>query len=83
MANPWDFLSAWAIDNVHPVGVFDPPDGLASSLAEQCLRAARAAGFKEGAIIKAAGGDLQGFMLSELESGTNAELRRQAEQDRT
>jgi len=83
MANPWDFLSAWAIDNVHPVAVFDAPDALASSLAQQCLRAARSAGFKEDAIIKAAGGDLQGFMLSELETGANAELNRRMERDKS
>lgn len=83
MANPWDFLSAWSADNVHPVGVFDPPEGIASRLAEQCLRAGRAAGFKEDAIIKAAGGDLQGFILSELEDGANAELRRRMERDKT
>jgi len=83
MANPWDFLRAWAVDNVHPVGLFDPPDGLASTLAEQCLRDGRAAGFKEDSIIKAAGGDLQGFMRSQLEDGANSELRRRMERDKT
>jgi hypothetical protein len=83
MANPWDFLSKWAADHVQTVAVFDAPDSLASHLAEQRLRDARAAGFKEDAVVKAAGGDLQGFMLAELETAANAELRHQVDRDRS
>ena len=83
MANPWEFLSKWAADNVQPVAVFDAPDSLSSHLGEQCLRAGRAAGIKEDAIIKAAGGDLQGFMRAERETAANAELQRQVSRDRS
>jgi len=81
MANPWDFLSKWAKENTQPVAAFGA-DAIASHLAEQCLRDARRAGFKEDAIIKAAGGDLQGFLLSEIDSAANAEVQRQVDKDK-
>ncbi|MFL9503487.1 hypothetical protein ACJMQP_25845 [Rhodopseudomonas palustris] len=83
MGNPWEFLSKWTEDYTQPAAIFDPPDSLASSLAEQCLRAARSAGFTERAIIKAAGGDLQSFMQSEIESAANRELQRLTDKDRS
>jgi hypothetical protein len=82
MANPWDFLSKWSTDHTQPVAILNPPDALVSQLAEQCLRAARAEGFKEDTIIRAANGNLQGFLRSELESAANAEVQRQVNRDR-
>jgi hypothetical protein len=76
MANPWEFLEAWARENVHATAFGD--EASAHQLAKDCLEAAKKAGITEAAITKAAGGNLSDFLLSELESAANAEKARLA-----
>ena len=76
MANPWEFLEAWARENVQPSGY--NADGVAKQLARECLQAAARAHINEAAVIKAAGGNLETFMLTELESAANQEVNRLA-----
>jgi hypothetical protein len=80
MGNPWEFLEAWAKENVH--GILFGDEETARQLAKSCLEAAKKAGISEAAITKAAGGNLSDFLLSELESAANAEARRLAEKDK-
>jgi hypothetical protein len=80
MANPWDFLEAWAKENVHATAFGD--EATASQLAKNCLEAAKKAGNDEASITKAAGGNLSDFFLSELESAANAEVARLAAKDK-
>jgi hypothetical protein len=80
MANPWEFLEAWARENVHAAAFGD--EATAHQLAKDCLEAAKKAGIAEAALTKAAGGDLSDFFLSELETAANAEERRLTEKDR-
>lgn len=80
MANPWDYLKAWASEHVQATAYDDEPT--AKKLAEECLRDARKAGVHPDGVIKAAGGDLIGFFLSELNSAANAEAARLEGKDR-
>jgi hypothetical protein len=81
MANPFEFLRDWARDNVNAT-VFDD-DATANLLAAQCLGAARDAGIGVAGVIKAAGGNLAGFFLSELDSAANTELDRLVSDDKS
>jgi uroporphyrinogen-III decarboxylase len=76
MANPWEFLRDWCSEHVNPTG-YDDTTG-AEYLANECLRDAKKAGISQAALIKAAGGNLASFMLSELESAVNREVDRLA-----
>jgi hypothetical protein len=71
MADPWNFLEGWAKENVHATAFSD--EATARQLAHNCLEEAKKAGIAEAGIIKAAGGNLSDFLLSELESAANAE----------
>jgi hypothetical protein len=79
MANPWEFLSKWVENHVHATAYDD--DGTAKNLAAQCLEAAKKAGISAASVIKAAGGNLQSFMLDALNSAVNREVDRQASKD--
>ena len=74
--NPFDFLSKWCEEHVNPTA-YDDEAG-AKLLASQCLGDAKAAGFSQDAITKAAGGNLASYMLTELESAASKELDRLA-----
>ena len=80
MANPWEFLEAWAKENVQAILFGD--EETARQLAKNCVEAAKNAGITEAELTKAAGGNLSDFLLSELESAANAEERRLAAKDR-
>ncbi len=80
MRNPYEFLRDWAREHVNPTAYDDEPT--AKILAQECLRDARQAGYSEAGIIKAAGGNLENFMLSELESAVNREVERLAAKDK-
>jgi hypothetical protein len=79
--NPWDFLDGWANDKVHAT-VYDDK-ATAKVLASQCLEEARVAGFYDASIIKAAGGNLESFMLDRLNQAANAEVNRLVDKDRS
>jgi hypothetical protein len=81
MANPFEFLRDWARENVN-VTVFDD-DATAKLLTAQCLSAARDAGIRVAGVIKAAGGNLAGFFLAELDSAVNTELDRLMSDDKS
>jgi len=76
MANPYEFLRNWVREHVNATTYEDTAG--AKSLASECLRDAKKAGISEAAVIKAAGGNLASFMLSELESAANSEVERLA-----
>jgi hypothetical protein len=80
MANPWNFLEAWAKENVHATMYDD--EATARQLARNCLEAPKKAGIAEAAITKAAGGNLSDFFLSELEAAANAEVACLAAKDK-
>jgi hypothetical protein len=79
MANPWEWLEGWVGEHVNAT-VFDDEAG-AKDLAEECLRDAKKAGINEASLIKAAGGNLVTFMLTELDVAANREVNRLAEKD--
>jgi hypothetical protein len=79
--NPWEFLDKWADDNVHAT-VFDDA-ATAKTLASSCLQDARTAGINAASVIRAAGGDLESFMLDRLNSAVNAELDRVVAKDKS
>ena len=76
MANPWEFLEAWARENVNVTAYND--EAAAEYLARECLAAAARAHINEAAVIKAAGGNLVSFMLAELNSAATREVDRLA-----
>ena len=78
--NPWDFVDEWAKENVQATVYGD--EGTAKQLAQQCIRDSRAAGFYDQSIVKAAGGNLESFMLDRLNSAVDGEVRRQVEKDK-
>ena len=80
MANPWEFLEAWAKENVQAILFGD--EETARQLAKNCVEAAKNAGITEAELTKAAGGNLSDFLLSELESAASAEEARLAAKDK-
>jgi hypothetical protein len=80
MANPWEFLYWWARENVQPT-VYDDK-ATAEVLAFQVRQEAKGAGVSEASVVKAAGGNLESFMLSRLNDAVNAEVDRLASKDR-
>lgn len=80
MRNPYEFLRDWASEHVNATMYDDEPT--AEHLAKECLRDAKEAGYNEAGIIKAAGGNLAGYMLSELDSAANREVERLAAKDK-
>jgi hypothetical protein len=76
MANPYEFLRDWVREHVNATTYGDAAG--AKILASECLRDAKKAGMNEAAVIKAAGGNLASFMLTELESAANSEVERLA-----
>jgi hypothetical protein len=78
--NPWEFLESWCRENVHATVYEDKPES--KRLAFECRNAAKAAGVSEYGVIKAAGGNLEGFMLTQLNEAAGKELDRLVESDR-
>ena len=81
MANPWEFLEKWVSNNVQATAYEDKAE--AKRLAYECRKAAREAGVSENGVIKAAGGNLEGFMLTELNSAVNQEVERLVAEDKS
>ena len=79
--NPWKFLEAWARENVHATVYND--GATAECLAFECRRAAEQNGISGHSIVKAAGGNLESFMLSELNSAVNTEVDRLVGKEKT
>jgi hypothetical protein len=79
VANPFVFLGSWIREHVNATAYDDKP--AAEFLADSCLRAAKKAGVSEASVIKAAGGNLADYMLSELNSLADREVQRLAKKD--
>ncbi len=79
MANPYEFLRDWCREHVNVTVYDDEP--AAQSLADQFLDAAKAAGLSVAGVIKAAGGNLTSYMLSELNSAADREVERLSSND--
>jgi hypothetical protein len=79
MVNPWEFLSSWAREHVNATAYDD--EATAKRLAKECLQEAKQAGVSEAALVKAASGNLVGFMLSELNRAADREVERLAAKD--
>jgi hypothetical protein len=79
MANPWEWLEGWVREHVNAT-VYEDEAG-ARHLADECLRDAKKAGINEASLIKAAGGNLVTFMLTELDAAATREVNRLAERD--
>jgi hypothetical protein len=80
MANPRSFLDEWAKENVQaPVS---DDKATVEKLAFECKEAARAAGFSEASIVKAAGGNLEAFLLDRLNGAVNAQVDRLVAKDK-
>jgi hypothetical protein len=77
MANPWEWLENWVKEHVNAT-VYDDEAG-AKHLGQECLRDAMKAGVNQASLIKAAGGNLTTFMLTELNSAAEREVNRLAE----
>lgn len=76
MADPREFLDAWAGDNVRATASDD--EATAKQLAFRCVQDAKAVGLSEAGMVKAAGGNLKSFMLDRLHTAVNAERERRS-----
>ncbi len=80
-ANPWKFVSDWALEHVQAT-VHDDRES-AEHYAAECLADAKAAGFSEQAIIKAAHGNLVSFMEGEVNRAADQEVERLVAKDKS
>lgn len=78
--NPWEFLDGWAREHVNPTMYEDK--GTAEQLAYQCREDAQAAGLSGASVVKAAGGNLEAFMLDRLNSAVDSEVDRLVAKDK-
>jgi hypothetical protein len=69
----FDFLQSWIVENVN--ATTDEDRDAAEHLAHECVWEANTRGITEGALIEAAGGDLNAYMLAELRRALGPEVR--------
>jgi hypothetical protein len=69
----FDFLQSWIVENVNAT-IYEDGD-TAEHLARDCVWEANTRGITEGALIEAAGGDLNAYMLAELRRAVDREVR--------
>lgn len=79
-ANPWTFLSEWALKHVQATAYDDRES--AEHYATECLAEAKAAGFSEQAITKAAHGNLVSFFEGEVSRAADQEVERAVNKDK-
>jgi len=75
-----DWLSDWAEENIQTPGYYEDKAAMRADAA-QCRGDARAAGYSEAALLKAASGDLEAYLLREQNAFTDSEVRRKADKD--
>jgi hypothetical protein len=68
MANPHEFLESWVRESVQATPYRNKAE--ARRLAYECRKAAKRADLSWFAVIKAAGGDVQGYILTKLNQET-------------
>lgn len=71
MTHPHEFLEDWVRENVHATRYRDKAE--ARRLAYECRKAAQEAGLSWFAVVKAAGGDVEGYVLTELNRAADQE----------
>ena len=69
MANPHEFLESWVHERVQATPYRNKAE--ARRLAYECKKAAERADVSWSAVAMAAGGDLQGYILTELNRGVD------------
>jgi hypothetical protein len=60
----FDFLQSWVVENVN-AAIYDEDADTVEHLAHDCVWEANTRGITEGALIEAAGCDLNAYMLAE------------------
>jgi hypothetical protein len=69
----FDFLQSWIVENVNAT-IYEDGE-TAEHLAHDCVWEANTRGITEGALIEAAGGDLNAYMLAELRRVAGREVQ--------
>ncbi len=78
--NVVEWLEAWIEENIQASGYHENKAHMKIDAA-QCREQAKTEGISELALIEAAGGDLEAYLLREQNAFTDAEVRRQADKD--
>jgi hypothetical protein len=68
----FDFLESWIVENVN-AKMFEDKD-TAERLAQDCVWEARTRGIAKADLIEAAGGDLDAYLLAELNRAVDREV---------
>jgi hypothetical protein len=68
----FDFLRSWIVDNVNAT-IFEDRDAV-EHLAQDCVWEAQTRGIAKADLIEAAGGDLDAYILAELNRAVDAEV---------
>ena len=75
----FDFLQSWIVENVNAT-MYEDKD-TAEHLAHDCVWEAKTRGITKADLIEAAGGDLDAYMLAELNRAVNREVEDRIVQD--
>ena len=77
----FDFLQSWVVENVNAT-IYEHTDTV-EDLAHDCVWEANTRGITEGTLIEAAGGDLNAYMLVELNRAVDRMVEDVIAQDAT
>ena len=69
----FDFLQSWIVENVNAT-MYEDRD-TAEHLADDCVWEANTRGITEAAMIEAAGGNLNAYMLAKLDGAVGREVK--------
>ena len=69
----FDFLQSWIVENVNAT-MYEDRD-TAEYLADDCVWEANTRGITEAAMIEAAGGNLNAYMLAKLDGAVGGEVK--------
>jgi hypothetical protein len=75
----FDFLQSWIVENVNPTMYQDKDT--AEDLAQDCVWEANTRGIAKADLIEAAGGDLDAYMLAELNRAVNRTVEHRIAQE--
>jgi hypothetical protein len=75
----FDFLQSWIVENVNAT-MYQDKD-IAGDLAQDCVWEANTRGIAKADLIEAAGGDLDAYMLAELNRAVNRTIEDRIAQD--
>jgi hypothetical protein len=75
----FDFLQSWIVENVNAT-MYQDKD-IAGDLAQDCVWEANTRGIAKADLIEAAGGDLDAYMLAELNRAVNRTVEDRIAQD--